>query len=343
MKKKGFVSLLAVALLTVTMLSGCAAPAAKGSAGNAAAAKKEDPKYPTKPIDYVVSFGAGGGNDIIARAVAEYLSKEWGQPINVVNKAGAGGAIGVNEALKHSKPDGYTVLGTSVTNTSTLLAGTVTLPFTIADFQFVSKVVEDPLAFIVKEDAPWKDFKEFSDWAKNNTDQLTYATPGPSGIATFAISEWLDLIGADFSKARMITTVGASESMPKIAGGHITVGVLSVSEAATMVKAGKAKMLAVVSGKRSQYFPDVPTADESGIKMTVKWWTGVAVPVGTPDSIVKKWDEAIAKMSKDPAFLEKLKSINAESSYLSTAEVTKMVKEETEKYVEVATKKGLRK
>jgi tripartite-type tricarboxylate transporter receptor subunit TctC len=340
MKRKTLGGFLAATLLMISVVSGCSS----ASAPNTTVAKNDDPKYPTRPIDYVVPFGAGGSNDLVARAVSEYLSKEWGQPINVVNKPGAGGATGAQEVLKHAKPDGYTVLAVSTSNTSTLMAGNKNLPFSFDDFKFVSKVVEDPLAFVVKADAPWKDLKEFSDWAKNHTDQLTYATPGPSGTATFATEEWLRVIGADFSKARMVTTTGASESLPKVAGGHITLAILNISEVSTMVKAGKVKILAVSSKERSQYFPDVPTAEELGIKgLTVRFWNGVAMPAKTPDYIVKKWDEAIAKMSKDPSFLDKLKAINAESSYLNSSDLTKLVKEETEKYTDVATKNGLRK
>jgi tripartite-type tricarboxylate transporter receptor subunit TctC len=343
MKKKTLGGLLAVALLGVSVLAGCGTSATTANS-NSSSAKKEEPKYPTKAIDYVVPFGAGGSNDLTARATSEYLSKEWGHPINVVNKPGGGGAVGTQEVLKSSKPDGYTVVAASTSSTSTLIAGNANLPFKLTDFKFISKVIEDPLSFVVKADAPWNTLKEFSDWAKNNPDQLSYATPGPSGTATFATAEWLEVIGGDFSKAKMITTVGASESLPKVAGGHITLAILNVSEVSTMVKAGKLKMLAVSANERSPFFPDVPTADQAGIKnLTVKFFNGVAAPANTPDYIVKQWDEAIAKMTKDPVFIEKLKAINAQPTYMSSADLTKSVTEETEKFTDVATKKGLRK
>jgi tripartite-type tricarboxylate transporter receptor subunit TctC len=337
MKKKTLAGLLGVALLAVTVISGC------GSPSSSTAAKKEDLKYPVKPIDYIVPYAPGGGTDLVARAVAGYIAKEWGHPVNVINKPGAGGATGVQEALKQAKNDGYTVLATNVSSASALIGGSVSLPFKLEDHLFISQVVEDPLVFVVKDDAPWKDLKEFSEWVKKNPDQLTYTTSGPTAIATFGVAEWMDAIGADFSKARMIVTKGAADSIPKVAGGHVVLSVQALGESSTLVKAGKVKMIAVQAKKRSQYFPDVPTVEEAGIKMTSKWWTGVAAPVGTPKEIVKKWEDALANMSKDPSFLEKLKQISAESAYLNSADFTKAVKIETDKFTDVAIKKDLRK
>ena len=354
MKKKTLSALLVAALLAIPVVSGCSSgsetnasgntPAANSSAEGATNPQPESLDYPTKPIDFVVPFAAGGSNDLVARTIAGYLSEEWGQTINVVNKPGGGGAVGLQEVLKNSKPDGYTVVAVSTSSTSALLAGNTSLPFGLEDFKFISKVVEDPITFVVKADAPWKDLKEFSEWAKNNTDQLSYATPGPSGTSTYATAEWLDAIGADFSKARLITSTGSADSLPKVAGGHITVAALGVNDVSSMVNAGKIKILGVSSKERSKYFPDVPTAEEQGIQnLTVSFWNGVAAPAGTPDEIVKKWDDAIAKMTKDPKFEEMLKKINSESAYLNSADLKKQVEEELEKVTKIAIEKGLRK
>lgn len=337
-KKRALVGLLTTGLLMVSLLSGCG-----GTGSGAADAKKGDPKYPVKPIDYIVPNAAGGGTDICARAIAEYVSKEWGQPVNVINKPGAGGATGTQEVLKQAKNDGYTVLAANMSNASTLIASSTNLPYKFEDFSLIAQVVQDPLCFVVKEDAPWKDLRELSEWAKANPDQLTYTTSGATAISTYAVAEWLDAIGGDFSKARMVVTTGAADSIPKVAGGHVILAVQSVGESANMVKAGKVKMIAVQSDKRSQYFPDVPTVEESGIKMKAMWWTGVAGRAGTPDYVIKKWEETLAKAAEDPAFIDKLKKINAESAYLNSEDFTNMAKSEVERYTKMANEKGLRK
>jgi tripartite-type tricarboxylate transporter receptor subunit TctC len=347
MKKKSVLSLATSLFVSATLLVGCSSgqPAATGSseAPKAGAEQKEE-AYPTKGIEIIVPFAAGGGTDLSARAAADYLSKEWGEPITVVNKPGASGATGTDAVLKQAKNDGYTVLVHNVSSTSALMGGKSDLTFTVDDFVFAGQIVEDPLAFVVKSDAPWQDLKEFADWVKNNPDQLTFTSSGPTAIATFGLVEFLDNVGGDFSKARMITTKGAADSVPKIAGGHAILAIQGVSEVSTMVKSGEVKIIGVVAKERSPYFPDVPTVEEQGLKpMNAKWWSGVSFPQGTPEHIVKKWEAALEKASQDPAFLDKMKSINAQGAYLNAADFAEAVKSETATYTDIATQKGLRK
>ncbi|WP_372516646.1 Bug family tripartite tricarboxylate transporter substrate binding protein [Paenibacillus silviterrae] len=331
--RKWLVLSTAALLALGVVLSGCAAR----SGGTAAS-------YPEKQIEYVVPFAAGGGVDLVARAVADYVSKEWKQPVVVVNKPGGGGAIGAQAALKQSPKDGYTVLADNNSSTTMLTGGTPNPPVQIEDHVFVSKIVEDAAAFAVSADAPWKDFKEFSEWVKNNPEKLTWTSVGPAGFSSFAVAEWAGAIGADYGKTRMVATKGAADSAPMIAGGHAVLAVHTVAELYPLAKAGKIKLLAVVSDKRSPYFPDVPTAAEQGVKgLTVKWWTGLSLPVGTPDAIRAKWDAAIAKMVKDPGFQEKLKNMQMEAAYLNSTDFAGFIKKETGYFTELATKYGMRK
>jgi tripartite-type tricarboxylate transporter receptor subunit TctC len=337
MKKNTLGGLLAISLLAVSIVSGCAS-----TTNTPAAAKKEEPKYPTKQIEVTVPFVAGGGTDIFTRAMADYLNKEWGQPVVVVNKPGAGGATGIQAVLKQGSKDGYSVVTHSVSAVSALMAGNNNLPFKMEDFQFVAKTTDDPLAYVVKADAPYKDLKEFNEWVKKNPDQLTYASNGPTAIATFGVIQWMDNIGADFSKAKLVVTNGSGDALPKVAGGHITLAVQGVSEVATLVKSGKLKILGLAAPKRSPYFPEVPTMEEQGVKgITASFWVGVSLPAGTPDYIVKKWENTMEKMQKDQTFLDKLKSISVQPVYQNSADFTKFVKDETAKFSEIVKQKGL--
>ncbi|MFI8712111.1 tripartite tricarboxylate transporter substrate binding protein [Brevibacillus brevis] len=315
--------------------------AAVSACGNQGAAESA---YPSKQVEYIVPYSAGGGVDLVARAAADYLSKEWGQPIVVVNKAGGGGAVGAEYALKQAKNDGYTALAVNVSNTTMLAAGMKTPPITNEDQVYTARIGKGTLAFAVKADAPWKDFAEFSAWVRANPEQLTWTSVGPAGFSTFGVAEWLDVIGADFAKTRMIVTKGASDSVPKVAGGHAILAVHTVGEIMPMLKAGKVKILAVSGDTRSPFLPDVPTAEEQGIQgLSVFWWTGVSFAKGTPASIIRKWEEAIAKMEKDPAFLQKLSEIHVEPAYAVSEAFTKETQAETTYYLELATKKGIRK
>ncbi len=329
----------AVLLVVVTVIAGCGQQAEPAGGQSTAA-----PEYPVRQIEYVVPYSAGGGVDLVARAAAEYLSKEWGQPIVVVNKPGGGGTVGAEYALKQAANDGYTVLANNVSNTSMLAGGMANPAVKIEDNLFVSRIGEGTMAFAVKADAPWKDFREFSEWVKQNPEQLTWTTVGPAGFSAFGVAEWLNTLGVDYKKTRMIVTKGGSESLPKVAGGHAVLAVHMIGETHAMVQAGKVKILAVAGTKRSSFLPDVPTAEEQGVKgLSVKWWTGVSMPVGTPDHVVKKWEAAIAKMTQDPAFIAKVKEIQVEPSYANSADFTSHVTQETTYFTDLATKRGIRK
>lgn len=320
------------------IISGCS------SGSTSKKSENKDLNYPTRQIELVVPFAAGGGVDLAARTVADYLSKEWGQPIVVTNKTGGGGIIGAQYALKESKPDGYTVLVNNNSSTSLHEAGTSNPTLTIEDNKFVSRIATGSIAYAVKADAEWDSFEEFSKWVKANPEKLTWASVGPAGISAFATAQWLKLIGVDYNATKMVSSEGASDSAAKVAGGHVVLGIHTVGEFAPLVDAGKIKLLAVQSSERNPLYPDVPTTNEQGFEgLTVKWWTGLSFAPGTPEEIVKKWDEAIEKMEKDEAFLKQLEKVKLEPGYLNSEEFTKDVHKETETFKQLAEETGIRK
>ncbi|MCX7572062.1 tripartite tricarboxylate transporter substrate binding protein [Tumebacillus sp. DT12] len=336
MKRDAVRAGLAALLLVPLIAAGCSFDGGAGG-GNGDG-------YPTKGIEYVVPFAPGGGVDLVARAVSEYASKEWGVPVNVVNKTGGGGAVGAEYALKQAKKDGYTVLADNVSSTSMLVSGMKQPPVTLEDRQLTSRIVLDPIAFAVKADAPWKDMKEFTEWVKAHPDQLTWTSVGPAGTSAFGVADWLSAVGVDFSKTRMVATTGAADSLPKVAGGHATLAVHTVAEVYPLASAGKVKILGVQAEERSPYLPNVPTLKELGIEgVNVKWWTGLTVPKGAPDAVVKKWESTLQKMVKDPAFLEKMKTLHMEVSYQDAQTFTGFVLDEAKYYTELAEARGMRK
>lgn len=321
------------------LLSACAENTATDNARGAAAAAG----YPEQEIQYIVPFSPGGGVDLVARATAEYVGQKWNQTIVVVNKPGGGGAVGAQFALKQSPNDGYTVLADNNSSTSMLTAGSSTPPVQNDDRLFAARIVEDAPAFAVAADAPWKDFKEFSDWVKANPEQLTWTSVGKAGFSSFVMAEWMEAIGADFAKTRMITTKGASESAPMVAGGHAVLAIHTVSELYPLAKAGKIRLLAVQADERSPYFPEVPTAAEQGVEgLTIRWWTGLSLPAGTPDGIRQKWEETIAEMVKDPEFIDKLENMKMKASYADSSAFREEITQETEYLKEMAQTHGMR-
>ena len=300
--------------------------------------------YPTKPIEIVVPFVPGGGTDLIARLLADHVGKKWGQPMLVVNKPGGGGIVGARAALKDSRPDGHTVLVDIHTTSSMHIGAWKTPQLTLADRKYAARIVRDPMVFAVKVDAPWKSFKELSDWVKANPDQLVWSSVGPSGPSRYTAFDWLTQIGVDPTKTRMVVTEGAADSFTKLAGGHVVLAIHSVAEAHALTTAGKIRLLAVLSPARVRYLPDVPTAEEQGVMKgaRVQWWASVAFPAATPDPIVKRWEGAIAEMAKDPQFLAAAERINMNIDFLNAADMRAFVEKEVEGYTDMATKIGIR-
>jgi tripartite-type tricarboxylate transporter receptor subunit TctC len=327
MRRLRFVTLVTV----VTLLAGAVGAGAQGD-------------YPNKPVEIVVPFTAGGGTDLVARLVADYLGKKWTQPLLVVNKPGGGGVIGARAALKEARPDGYTALMDIHTTSSMLIGAAKTPALKLDDRKFAARVVRDPMVFAVKADAPWKNFKEFSDWVKANPGDLVWSTVGPAGPSRYTAYDWFTQIGVDAAKTKMVITEGAADSMTKLAGGHVVLAIHSVAEAHAMSTAGKIRLLAVLSPTRIKYLPNVPTAEEQGVMkgVRVQWWAAISFPAQTPDAIVKKWEGAIAEMVKDPQFLAGAERINMNIDFLNAADTRAFVEKEVVGYTDMAGKIGIR-
>lgn len=297
-------------------------------------------EYPRRQIELVVPYSAGGGTDLVARAVAGYLSKSWGQPISVINQSGVIAAT--REAL-NARPDGYTAVVIPFGELTTTIAANTKPPFGIDKITFIARLSKYPVGFTVKGDAPWKNFKEFSDWVVEDPTRLTWGSGSMSSPAAFIVADWMNAIGADFKKARMVSITGAADSATKVAGGHITLQIGDILGAKALADAGKLRVLAV-SPYRNDLFPDIPTAEENGVSgLTFSNGVGLLMPAGVPREIVEKWNGSLEKMYADPEFLDSLKSINAIAGYMGSGEYEEFVKEQVQRNTELAEKLGLRK
>lgn len=329
-------------VMLFTLLAGCATNDTSKKTESISSTKKSNTNYSSRQIELVVPFAAGGGVDLAARAVADYVSKEWGQPVVVVNKTGGGGIVGAQSALIEAKPDGYTVLMNNNSSTTMYEAGTTKPILTSKDHQLAARVATSPLVYVVRADAPWHDLKDFTEWVKEHPEDLTWASVGPAGFSSFGVAEWLTSVGVDFSETKMVSSEGASDSAAKVAGGHVILAVHNAGEVYSLVKAGKLKVIAVQGSERNSLYPDVPTTEELGFTdLTVSWWTGISLPKDTPAEIVEKWDETIAKMQEDKEFQAQLEKIFLQPGYLNRDDFTKKIKEEIDWYTELAEKTGI--
>jgi len=300
-------------------------------------------EYPSRSIEMICAAGAGGGADAVTRVVASFATQKLGQSVLVVNKPGGGTVVGASYALKTAKPDGYTIFQESHSACTMLAAGMKKPPLTLEDRIYVSRMVTNSAAYAVQADAPWKDFLEFSDWVKKNPDQLTWGTIGPSGFSAYGVQAWLAAIGADQTKTRMVPTHGAADSLTKLAGKHIVLACHTIGEVYNLHKAGKIKVLGYVADERSKYLPDVPCTKELGMNVNLAWWAGFSFRPGTPEPIVKKWEQLCKEISEDPAFKEKIATYYANVSYLNAQQFKEYCYNEAKELTKIAEKVGIRK
>lgn len=141
--------------------------------------------YPTKPIELIVPFNPGGGADVAGRLFATYLSKKWNVPVNVINKTGGAGIIGTRDVLT-APPDGYTMLGEGHATSSLLAAFQENIPFNWENRTFICRVTLDPIIYLVRPDAPWKNLKEVAEFAQKNPKTLRWGSGGLGGISSAA-------------------------------------------------------------------------------------------------------------------------------------------------------------
>ena len=255
--------------------------------------------FPTKPIEMQVAYAAGGLVDSMARAVAKNMEGTLGQPVVVVNKPGAGGALGVT-ALKNAKPDGYTIgVVTGITLTYTPLVEKVS--YTMEDFKYLASVGRFQEAFVAPPDKPYKNFKELVAYAKKNPG-MTYASMHP--IAENILTAIAKKEGLDW---RAIPTKGGSEVMTAVVGKHVDFG-FSGGIHTSFVKAGEMIVLAALGKQRLLASPDVPTLIESGYDLFFDNDNIMFAPKGIPDDAAKKLTAAIGKAAKDPKYVELLQS-----------------------------------
>jgi tripartite-type tricarboxylate transporter receptor subunit TctC len=267
-------------------------------------------QFPEKEVQIIIPWSAGGATDLIFRALGASTEKYLGKAVVIVNKPGGGGAVGYTEGMK-AEPDGYTM--TAAVTPLTILPHEVKTAFTYKDFQAILNVVDDPSMFLVRSDAPWKNLKEFLDYAEKNPEMITVGNSGAGGGVHLVALAFERAAGVRFNH---IPFSGGGPSVTALLGGHVNAVSVSPPEGISHVQAGKLRIIALFADKRFQMFPDVPTVKEQGINFAMGMWRGLVVPKGTPADAVKKLHDAFKKGMNDPSFKEKAKEMAVNLSYL---------------------------
>lgn len=295
--------------------------------------------YPTRPISMVVAFPPGGVADNTARPVAAALERILKQPVTVLNKAGAAGAVGY-QATATSKPDGYTLLMALVSvsvlpEVDKLFARPQN--YTREQLTGIARINADPSMLVVRADAPWKTLKDLVDDAKKRPGEIVFTSSGLYGAAHIPMEMFIKAAGI---KMRHLPTTGGGPMMNAMLGGHAQAVMTPVSLAAQHVKAGKLRLLAHSGTTPVAAFPEVPSFKSQGYDVEYTAWAGLVAPRDTPPHIIKILRDATRQAVKEPEVIASHAKLETPIAYMDADEFNAWWAKDAAKLAEVVKQIG---
>jgi len=280
----------------------------------AASALAQD-SYPSKPITMVVPFPPGGVADIVGRPLAAQMEKTLKQPIVVVNRTGAGGAVGMASVAK-AAPDGYTILmalsSISIFPVSDRINGK-TPAYEMKDFAPIALITADPTVLVVSADSPWKNLQEFVASAKAYPGKINYSSSGVYGTLHVAMEIFANAAGI---KLFHVPYQGGGPALTALLGGQVHALASGPAPAVGQIKAGKMRALASWSTERLPLMPDVPTFKELGYDAEFYIWSGVFAPAAIPTPVLDRLRAAVREAATSPEFKGAMEKVQTPVSYL---------------------------
>jgi tripartite-type tricarboxylate transporter receptor subunit TctC len=296
--------------------------------------------YPERPVRLVVPFPAGGGADFMARALAQKLSAQLGQPVVLDHRAGAGGTIAA-EVVAGAAPDGYTLVfgtvGTHAINVS-LYAKLRYDP--VKDFAPVSLTHLAPRVLVVHPSVPAKTVPELIALAKAKPGELTFGSAGSGGTNHLSGELFKSMAGIDIVH---VPYKGSAPASVDLRGGRITMVFDSIVAWGDHIKTGKVRALGVTSPRRSAALPDVPTIAESGlVGFDVANWLGVLAPAGTPKEVIARLNAEIKTAMADPEMQRQLVAVGIDPTYSTPEAFAELIRADIAKWTKVVKASGAR-
>lgn len=284
-------------------------------------------EYPARPIRYIVAFAPGGINDILARIIGQKLTEAWGQPVIVDNRPGAGGNLGAEIAAK-STPDGYTILNISTAHT---IAQTLYSKLNYSLERDLAPVVvlgSSPLIMAIHPAIPAKNVTELVTWAKKN--RLIYASGGVGVISHLSMEMFKVAAGID---ATHVPYKGAGPGSAAVIAKEAHLMTNAIPELLPHAKAGKLRVIGVMTEKRHPFIPDVPTFIEQGFKEFVMGnWVGIVVPKGVPQPIVNKLATEVTRIIRTPDMHKRLSDMGFDPMGGTPEEFGRLIRTEVERF-----------
>ena len=303
----------------------------------AAAAPAAAQSYPAKPLRFVVPFPPGGGNDIVGRVVAQKLAEGLGQTVIVDNRGGAGGTLGTDLVAK-APADGYTLL---INNISLAVNATLfqKLPYdTLHDLAPITLVGRQPNILVVHPSVPAKTVRELLALARAKPRQINYGSGG-IGTASHLATELLQLMTT--TSMVHVPYKGLGPALTDLMGGQIQLIISTMASALPQVKSGRLRPLAVTTAKRSNFFPEIPTLDEAGVRgYEFNTWYGLLTAGKTPPAVIEQINREMARVAEAPAVRDQFVPQGIEATHTTPAEFGAYLKSEVEKWGKVVKASG---
>ncbi len=258
--------------------------------------------WPERPITLIVPWAAGGGTDATARIIGALLKEQFKVPINVVNRAGGNGVVG-HQAIADAKPDGYTIGMATVEISMMHHMGMTKL--TPADYTPLALMNFDPSAITVNANSPYKTLDDLLTKIRDNPGQLKASGTAEGGIWHLALAGMLDSLKISPTAVQWVPSKGAAPGMLELVAGGVDLVPVSLPEARSMIDAGKARPLALMSDKKASLYPDLPTLQSlTGSTWTMGAWRGVLAPKGLPTDIAAKYEKALDEINHSKAYVD---------------------------------------
>ena len=298
---------------------------------SAAAPVARAESYPSQPVRWIVGFAPGGGNDIVARLMGQWLQEQLGQPFVVENRPGAGTNI-ATEAVVNAAPDGYTLLLAGIPNaTNAAMFGKLNFDF-VRDIVPVAGILRIPNIMVVNPSVPAKAVPEFIAYAKANAGKVNMGSAGTGSGSHLAGELFKAMTGVDLVH---VPYRGNGPATTALLGGQVEVEFNSSPATIEYIKAGKLRGLAVTSAARSAALPDVPAIGEFVAGYEMSAWYGIGAPRGTPAEVVDKLNKAVNAGLADPKLKARFADLGGIPLGGAPADFAKLIADETEKWGKV--------
>lgn len=300
-------------------------------------ANAQEAPFPQRgPLEITVLFPAGSSADVTARMLADGMSRHLGQRVLVVNRPGAGGAIGY-KYVASQKADGYALVWNSNSISTTYHSGQ--LGFNYSAFDAVARVLSESVVVAVKSDAPWRTLNDLIQDAKSKPKAVSIGHSGIGSHTHISLAALVSAAGVEMNEVPF----AAAQVVPSLVGGHVNAVVQFPGALAAPLKQNQIRLLAALTQNRDPAWPDVPTARELGVNVALDAWRGIAVPRGAPPQVIRQLENAIRLTASSPEFVSQSEKLNVRPAFLPAEEFSALVAKEDAELSRLMQQIGLKK